>query len=53
MKIPFYIVDVFAQCRFSGNQLAVIIKPSELPDEKMQDIAERCIYTLRFGLMRS
>ena len=39
MKCTFYIVDVFAQRRFSGNQLAVIINPSELSDEQMQDIA--------------
>ena len=39
MKIPFYIVDVFAERRFSGNQLAVIPGLPNLSTEQMQDIA--------------
>jgi trans-2,3-dihydro-3-hydroxyanthranilate isomerase len=39
MKIPFYIVDVFTERRFSGNQLAVISGPSNLSSDQMQDIA--------------
>lgn len=39
MKIPFVIVDVFAERRFSGNQLAVISCNSDLSREQMQDIA--------------
>jgi len=39
MKIPFFIVDVFAEKRFSGNQLAVVLPSSELPHEQMQEIA--------------
>ena len=39
MKLPFYIVDVFTERRFSGNQLAVIVDRSNLSSEQMQDIA--------------
>lgn len=39
MKIPFSIVDVFAEKKFSGNQLAIMFGPSSLSPEQMQDIA--------------
>ncbi len=39
MKIPFYIVDVFAERRFAGNQLAVMLPSSLISPEQMQDIA--------------
>lgn len=39
MKIPYYIVDVFAKKRFTGNQLAVVLAPSQVTSEQMQEIA--------------
>jgi trans-2,3-dihydro-3-hydroxyanthranilate isomerase len=33
------IVDVFAEARYQGNQLAVVEDAAELPQERMQDIA--------------
>ncbi|MDI9430889.1 MAG: PhzF family phenazine biosynthesis protein [Planctomycetota bacterium] len=36
---PFYIVDVFAQEKYAGNQLAVFRDARELSDETMQRIA--------------
>ena len=38
--IPFYIVDVFAEAKYSGNQLAVIISRDKLTDDEMQRIAK-------------
>ncbi|MGD2294545.1 MAG: PhzF family phenazine biosynthesis protein [Candidatus Aminicenantes bacterium] len=35
----FYIVDVFAEKKYAGNQLAVVRNASDIPDETMQDIA--------------
>jgi trans-2,3-dihydro-3-hydroxyanthranilate isomerase len=34
----FHIADVFAQTKYSGNQLAVFLCPSPLPAGKMQEI---------------
>lgn len=39
MHNKFYIVDVFAEKKFSGNQLAVIRNASNLSSEEMQKIA--------------
>lgn len=39
MKLPFYIVDVFAEEKYSGNQLAVFLEAGELNAEQMQKIA--------------
>ena len=39
-KTIFYIVDVFAQEKFSGNQLAVFRSGKNLSDEQMQKIAK-------------
>lgn len=36
---PFYIVDVFGETKYSGNQLAVVRHASDLPPAEMQDIA--------------
>lgn len=36
---PFYIVDVFAEEKYSGNELAVVRKASSFSDEEMQKIA--------------
>jgi trans-2,3-dihydro-3-hydroxyanthranilate isomerase len=35
----FHVVDVFATERYTGNQLAVVETPPELPDERMQALA--------------
>jgi len=38
--IPFYIVDVFAEGKYSGNQLAVVISRNKLNEDEMQRIAK-------------
>ena len=37
--LTYYLVDVFAQERYAGNQLAVVTGTFFLPDERMQAIA--------------
>jgi len=44
-KRIFYIVDVFAEKRYSGNQLAVFINSGDLSDEIMQMIAKEINYS--------
>jgi trans-2,3-dihydro-3-hydroxyanthranilate isomerase len=39
MKLPFYIVDVFAEKKYAGNQLAVFLEADNLSTEEMQKIA--------------
>jgi trans-2,3-dihydro-3-hydroxyanthranilate isomerase len=39
MKLPFYIVDVFAEKKYAGNQLAVFLGAEALSTEEMQKIA--------------
>jgi trans-2,3-dihydro-3-hydroxyanthranilate isomerase len=39
MKLPLYIVDVFAEAKYAGNQLAVVFDESGLEAEMMQKIA--------------
>lgn len=39
MKLPFYIVDVFAEKKYAGNQLAVFLDAENLSTEEMQIIA--------------
>jgi trans-2,3-dihydro-3-hydroxyanthranilate isomerase len=39
MKLPFYIVDVFAEKKYAGNQLAVFLDADTLSTEEMQKIA--------------
>jgi trans-2,3-dihydro-3-hydroxyanthranilate isomerase len=39
MPYPFYIVDVFAEEKYAGNQLAVVRNAANIPDETMQRIA--------------
>jgi len=36
---PFYILDVFAESRYAGNQLGVVLNASDLSTEEMQRIA--------------
>jgi trans-2,3-dihydro-3-hydroxyanthranilate isomerase len=38
-KLPFYIVDVFAEKKYAGNQLAVFRKAGKLSSDEMQQIA--------------
>ncbi|NIM89960.1 MAG: PhzF family phenazine biosynthesis isomerase [Candidatus Aminicenantes bacterium] len=44
-KRPFYIVDVFAEEKFAGNQLAVFRNPEGLSDSGMQRIAKEMNYS--------
>lgn len=44
-KCKFYIVDVFAERKFEGNQLAVFICEYKLPDYEMQKIAKEMNYS--------
>lgn len=39
MTPDFFIVDVFAEGPYTGNQLAVVVSPQTLPEEKMQLVA--------------
>ncbi|MFT4983079.1 MAG: trans-2,3-dihydro-3-hydroxyanthranilate isomerase [Flavobacterium sp.] len=39
MNIPFYIVDVFSERKYAGNQLAVFLNAEYLPENQMQKIA--------------
>jgi PhzF family phenazine biosynthesis protein len=39
MKLPIYQVDAFTSSLFGGNPAAVVLLPSELPDETLQAIA--------------
>jgi trans-2,3-dihydro-3-hydroxyanthranilate isomerase len=44
-KLQFYIVDVFAESRFTGNQLAVFRGTKDLTDEDMLRIAQEMNYS--------
>ncbi len=43
--LTFYIVDVFAETKYAGNQLAVIRNAAALADEQMQQIAKEMNYS--------
>lgn len=45
MGLPFYIVDVFAETKYAGNQLAVILDAAGLSSETMQAIAKEMNYS--------
>ena len=45
MKLKFNIVDVFAEARYSGNQLAVFLNAGRLSDTEMQQIAREMNYS--------
>ena len=45
MSLTFYIVDVFAEERYSGNQLAVVRGGADLSDETLQKIALEMYYS--------
>jgi len=44
-KLRFSIVDVFAEARYSGNQLAVFHDAGRLPEAEMQQIAKEMNYS--------
>ncbi|MEC4986184.1 MAG: PhzF family phenazine biosynthesis protein [Oscillatoria sp. PMC 1068.18] len=44
-KLNFYIVDVFAQEKYTGNQLAVFSGAETISDEEMQKIAQEINYS--------
>lgn len=45
MALAFHIVDVFAERRYAGNQLAVVLGADELSTETMQEIAAETNYS--------
>jgi trans-2,3-dihydro-3-hydroxyanthranilate isomerase len=45
LSLTFYIVDVFAEEKYSGNQLAVVRGGAGLPDERLQKIALEINYS--------
>ena len=45
MPLPFYLVDVFAETKYAGNQLAVIRNAAELSDIEMQSLAREMNYS--------
>ena len=45
MSLTFFIVDVFAEERYAGNQLAVVRGGADLPDETLQKIALEMNYS--------
>jgi trans-2,3-dihydro-3-hydroxyanthranilate isomerase len=44
-KLTFYIVDVFAEEKYAGNQLAVLRNAKSLSDSEMQNIAKEMNYS--------
>ncbi len=44
-KLTFYIMDVFAEEKYAGNQLAVVADAGGLSDEQMQKIAKEMNYS--------
>lgn len=44
-KLIFYIVDVFAEEKYRGNQLAVVRGAKELLEDEMQQIAKEMNYS--------
>jgi trans-2,3-dihydro-3-hydroxyanthranilate isomerase len=45
VSLTFYIVDVFAEEKYAGNQLAVVLGGTDLPDETLQKIALEMNYS--------
>ena len=50
-KLTFYIVDVFAEEKFAGNQLAVFRGGATLTSEQMQQIAREMHFSETTFLM--
>jgi len=51
-KLPFYIVDVFAEEKYAGNQLAVFREAGELGGEEMQRIARETNFSETTFILR-
>jgi trans-2,3-dihydro-3-hydroxyanthranilate isomerase len=51
-KLPFYIVDVFAEKKYAGNQLAVFREAGELSGEEMQRIARETNFSETTFILR-
>ena len=45
VKHTFYIVDVFAEEKYAGNQLAVVRDAAALSDKQMQQITKEMNYS--------
>lgn len=45
MSLTFYIVEVFAEQKYAGNQLAVFKNAESLSNTKMQTIAKEINYS--------
>ncbi|PMB09150.1 phenazine biosynthesis protein, partial [Fischerella thermalis CCMEE 5328] len=45
ISLKFYIVDVFAEAKYTGNQLAVFPDAANLSTEQMQQIAKEINYS--------
>lgn len=43
--LTFYIVDVFAESKYEGNQLAVVVGNDKIPTEEMQKVAKEMNYS--------
>ena len=43
--MKFYIVDVFAEGKYTGNQLAVFVETNSLTDQQMQQLAKEMNYS--------
>jgi trans-2,3-dihydro-3-hydroxyanthranilate isomerase len=44
-RLPYYIVDVFAERKYTGNQLAVFRNAKEISSDEMQNIAREINYS--------
>jgi trans-2,3-dihydro-3-hydroxyanthranilate isomerase len=44
-KLPFYILDVFAEEKYAGNQLAVVRDAADISDSQMQKITKEMNYS--------
>ena len=51
-KLPFYIVDVFAEKKYAGNQLAVFRQAEALSGDQMQQIARETNYSETTFILR-
>jgi trans-2,3-dihydro-3-hydroxyanthranilate isomerase len=51
-KLPFYIVDVFAEKKYAGNQLAVFRRAEALSGEQMQQIARETNFSETTFILR-
>jgi len=51
-KLPFYIVDVFAEKKYAGNQLAVFREAEKLSNEEMQAIARETNFSETTFILR-